>query len=119
MLGCAEQKNDWFGGKGVAPMSVWMQFVRPSTRLPEWYQPPPPEFPDMYDLTVQGMGAIVTAMSFLDLLDEKTPVPKLPRWGEVGLSPEQGQELFDYWVYRPRPGRPTLEDVIEPHEQPA
>src|SRR5262249_13327294 len=49
--------------EGVAPMSFWMQFVRPSTSLPEWYEPHSPDYPDMYDLTIQGMGAIVTAMS--------------------------------------------------------
>jgi hypothetical protein len=100
-------------------MSFWMQFVRPATNLPEWYEPPTTDFPDLYDLTIQGMGAIVTAMSFLYLLDEEAPVPEVPRWEDVGLSTERGQELFQYWVYRPQPGRPTLEDVIEPHERAA
>jgi hypothetical protein len=100
-------------------MSFWMQFVRPSTSLPEWYEPPTSDFPDMYDLTIQGMGAIVTAMSVADLLDKETAAPELPRWEDVGLSTERGQELFDYWVYRPEPGRPTLADVLEPHERPA
>ena len=100
-------------------MSFWMQFVRPSTSLPVWYQPPSPKYPDVYDLSIQGMGAIKTAMSVADLLDEATAAPELPRWEDFGLSVERWEELSDYWVYGSKPGQPTLAEALKPHERPA
>jgi hypothetical protein len=100
-------------------MGFWMQFVRPPTKLPKWYEPLNPEYPDLYDLTFEGMREVAAAMSVAFLLDEKTPAPQLPRWGDVGLSPERGQELFELFVYRPKPGQQTLDDVLTPEERPA
>jgi hypothetical protein len=94
-----------------------MQFVRPSTKLPAWYAPPNPDYPDTYELTNRGLGEIAAAMSIADLLDNDAPVPPLPRWEDFGLSAERREELSYFWVYRREPGQPTLADVLEPHER--
>src|SRR5262245_14618566 len=98
-------------------MGFWMQFVRPPADLPAWYEPIDPAHPDRYQLTFGGRFEVAAAMYVAGLLDVKTTAPELPRWEDVGLSPERGQELLPYLAHRPRPGRPTLADVLQPQER--
>lgn len=98
-------------------MGFWMQFVQPSTKLPDWYEPTDPDYPDQYQLSIQGMDAIDWAMDFMRVLDVGVRHPEFPRWEDVGLDRERGQELFQFWVYRPSPGEQTIDDVIKPHER--
>jgi hypothetical protein len=76
-------------------MGFWMQFVRPPTSLPDWYEPVNPDYPDLYDLTFGGMFEVGAGMAAAGLLEE-APLPKLPRWEDVGLTQERRQELSDY-----------------------
>jgi hypothetical protein len=100
-------------------MGFWMQFVRPSTGLPDWYEPVNPDYPDLYSLTFGGMFEVAAGMAAAGLLDEEKAAPTLPRYADVGLGEERGQELFDLFVYRPTPGQRTLDDVLTPEERPA
>jgi hypothetical protein len=98
-------------------VSFWMQFTRRPSALPEWYEPIDPDSPDLYQVTFGGMYEVAAGMAAAGLLDEDAPVPELPNWESAGFTPERGQELFDFWVYPHQPGKPTLEDVAEPHER--
>ena len=100
-------------------MGFWMQFVQPSTNLPEWYEPIDRDYPDLYQLTFGGKFEVAAGMAAAELLDEEKAAPTLPRRADVGLSEERGQELFDLFVYRPEPGQRTLDDVLTPEERPA
>ena len=100
-------------------MGFWTQFAQPPTKLPKWYEPIDPDYPDLYQVTFDGMFEVAAGMAAAEILDEKTKPPKLPKWPPRGLSRERADELWPH-IFDPTEREDVpLVDVLRPDEKPA
>jgi hypothetical protein len=94
-----------------------MRFVHPPTNLPEWYEPSEPDYPELYQVTFEGMFEVAAGMAVARLLDEETAAPKLPRWPPGKMTQERAEELWPYLFEPAKPGQAALADILAPHER--